>query len=208
MKPQTKICKICFKDIKTNNIFTFFDKNLLFCKECLDKLTPIFKFFFIDSVKCLALYEYDENVQGLLYQIKGCYDIELAPIFLYKYRIELSIYFSGYTIVPIPSWKDDDNIRGFNHVEAIFEPLKLKMIKCLFKTQKYKQSDQSKNNRTGIANILKMSQIDNTNKLKILLVDDVHTTGNTLKAAIKLLKDHGVKKIRVLVIAKTKDISA
>jgi len=109
--------------------------------------------------------------------------------------------------VPIPSWIDDDNLRGFNHVVEIFKSLKLKMNFPLTKACKYKQSDQRKENRKDIINILKMSHVDNLSKIKILLVDDVHTTGNTLKAAIKLLRDAGAKKIKVLVIAKTKELS-
>lgn len=171
----------------------------------MDTLTPEFKEFKEDNIKCLAIYKYDETVQGYLYQIKGCYDIELAPIFLCRYYRELSIYYSGWTIVYIPSWIDDDRIREFNHVEEIFSSLKLKKLKCLYKTQKYKQSDQKKENRKDIINILKMSHVENIKNKKILLVDDVYTTGSTIRAAIKLLKDAGVKKIQALLIAKVED---
>ena len=146
-KSQTRICKICFKEIKNNNLFNIFDNNPLFCNDCLSKLVPIFYHFKEDKIDCLALYKYDELVQSYLYQIKGCYDIELSPIFLSRYYRELSIYFSGYTIVPVPSWRDDDEIREFNHVEEIYKCLKLPIKKCLYKCEKYKQSDQNKDGR-------------------------------------------------------------
>lgn len=205
LKPPTKTCKICFKEIKDNNLFTLFDKYQLFCKNCLDSLKPTFCEFKEDKVRCLSIYSYDENVQNYLYQIKGCYDIELAPLFLYRYKTVLSLKYMGWTMVPIPSWIDDDKVREFNHVEEIFKPLKLKMIRCLSKTQKYKQSDQSKEHRKDIMNVLKMSHIENISKIKLLLVDDVYTTGNTIRAAIQLLKEAGAKKIQVLVMAKVEE---
>jgi len=201
----TKMCKICFKEIKDNNILSLFDKNQLFCKECLDKLQPIFLTFKEDNIRYLTLYNYDETVQSILYQIKGCFDVELAPIFLYRYKRELSLFYWGWIIVPIPSWIEDDKQREFNHVEEIFRPLNLKWEKCLFKSQKYKQSDQNKENRKDIINILKMSHIDNVRNRKILLVDDVYTTGNTIRSAVALLKSAGAKKIQVLVIAKVEE---
>lgn len=183
-------------------MFNIFNKEAIFCNDCISKLHPIFYLFKEEKVECLALYKYDELVQSYLYQIKGCYDIELAPVFLSRYFRELSIYYSGYSIVPIPSWKDDDEIREFNHVEEIYRNLKLPMIKCLYKCEKYKQSDQNKEGRKQISNIIKMSHTDNISKKHILLVDDVYTTGNTIRTCINLLKNAGVIKIKVLLIAK------
>ena len=51
----------------------------------------------------------------------------------------------------------------------------------------------------------KDGSFDETKKITnkpVLLVDDVCTTGSTLKACIRLLKQHGVKKIQVLVMSK------
>lgn len=200
--PQTRICKICFKEIKSNNLYDIFNKKSIFCNDCLSKLQPIFFYFKEDNVDCLALYKYDELVQSYLYQIKGCYDIELAPIFISRYYRELSIYFSGFTIVYVPSWKEDDEVREFNHVEEIYKSLKLPEIKCLYKCEKYKQSDQNKEGRKQVTNIIKMSHTENITKKRILLVDDVYTTGNTIRTCISLLKNAGVKKIKVLLIAK------
>ena len=150
-----KTCKICFKTIKPNNLFNISCKNYCFCNDCINELNPKFDIFKEGKYKCLAIYDYDEKVKEYLYQIKGCYDIELAPLFLCRYYRELSIYYSGYIVVPISSWKDDDEIREFNHVVEIFKPLNLKMVNCLYKATKYKQSDQHKEDRKQIKNILK-----------------------------------------------------
>ena len=161
----------------------------------------VFKFKHHD-VTCFSLYKYDENMKEFIYQLKGCYDIELGEIFLNSIIKELRLFFKGYTIVPIPSNECDDEIREFNHVEQIFSYLKLPMLKILYKKEKYKQSDQKKTDRSNIKNILKLSTLSNLKNQKILIVDDIFTTGSTLGVAIDLIKQLKPKDIKCLVVAK------
>ena len=157
----------------------------------------------IGNIKGYHIYDYDEEIQGKLYQLKGCFDIELAGIFLDYFRPFLFLKFFGYVMVPAPSAKEADEERGFNHVEEIFKPLKLKMLSIIHKTKNVKQSDLNAEERKKIKDNLAIDDVDLSNK-KILLVDDVYTTGSTMQAAIKLLEELHPKKIKVLVISKTK----
>ena len=158
----------------------------------------------IGNIVGYHIYDYDEEVQGKLYQLKGCFDIELAGIFLDYLRIYLSIKYFGYIMVPAPSSKEADEERGFNHVIEIFKPLKLKMINCIHKISNVKQSDLSAEERKNIKNHLVIDDVDFSNK-KIMIVDDVYTTGSTVKAMIELIKSKNPKKIKALVMSKTKD---
>ena len=144
-------------------------------------------------------------MQELLYQFKGCRDYELRTVFLEYYLSYLNCKFNGYEIVPAPSSKKSDEERGFNHVEEMFKNLKLKMNKCIHKTKQRKQADLTTKEREKIGEYLVIDDVDLKHK-KVLLVDDVYTTGSTIKSMIKLVKEKGAKKIKVLLMSKTIDL--
>ena len=175
------------------------------CHDCFLELDPVLKRFYVDDIECFHIYFYNQKVQELLYQFKGCSDYELRTTFLEYYATYLNIKFNGYTIVPAPSHKESDEERGFNHVEEMFKILKLKMIKCIHKTGKVKQADLTTKEREKIGKHLTIDDIDLSDK-KILLVDDVFTTGSTIKSMIKLVQEKGAKKVKVLVMSKTIDL--
>ena len=131
------------------------------------------------------MYDYDDLIQSTLYQFKGCFDIELSGVFLDYFRWYLHFKYLDYVIVPAPSSKENDSERGFNHVIEIFKHLRLK--------------------RKNIKDILAIKNVNLTNK-KILIVDDVCTTGSTIKAMIELVKSKHPKTIKVLVMSKTIDL--
>ena len=180
-------------------------KDAKICHKCFLKFKPQINKFNIGKVKGLYLYNYDEQVQNTLYQFKGCFDYELAGVFFDYFRLYLFLKYFGYVMVPAPSAKEADEERGFNHVVEMFKSVKLKMNCCVHKTTNVKQSDLSAKERENIKNNLKIDDVDFSKK-KVLIVDDVYTTGSTVRAMIDLVKSKNPKKIKVLVMSKTKDI--
>ena len=162
------------------------------------------KRFAVDNILGYFIYDYDEQIQNTLYQFKGCYDFELAGVFFDYVRLYLRLKFLGYTLVPAPSAKEADEERGFNHVIEMFKPLKLKINQCIHKTTSVKQSDLTAEQRKEIKNNLTIDDVDFSKK-KILIVDDVFTTGSTVRAMIDLVQSKKPKRIKVLVMSKTKD---
>lgn len=175
------------------------------CHKCFEQFNPVLRRFRVQNIDGMHIFYYDEVVKEKLYQLKGCFDYELAPVFLEYFLPYLKIRYFGYFIVPAPSFISADEERGFNHVEEIFKPLGLRMIKCIHKTQAIKQADLSSDERKNIKNHLTIDDIDLSNK-KILIVDDVFTTGSTVNAMIDLINTKHPKKIKILVMSKTKDI--
>ena len=169
------------------------------------KFKPKLNKFMIDDISGYYIYDYDEEVQKNLYQFKGCFDYELAGVFLDYFRVYLFLKYFGYVLVPAPSAADADKERGFNHVVEIFKTLHLKMNCCIHKTTNTKQSDLSAEERKKIKDNLIIDDVSFYKK-KVLIVDDVYTTGSTVKAMIDLVKSKNPKKIKVLVMSKTKDL--
>ena len=151
----------------------------------------------------VVIYKYDSTIKTYLYQFKGCFDYELYPVFLFRFKFMLHFMYRDYYIVPAPSYKEDDEKRGFNHVEMIYSVLNLKILKLFIKTEHHKQTDCTRNERSEIYKYMKVNSNVDVKGKKILLVDDVFTTGSTMKSMIKLLKQLKPSKIKILVLSKT-----
>ena len=203
LREEPRFCKICFNQIKDNSLHSLVMKNNQLCEECFAKFEPKFINFKLDGIKGLAIYEYDQTIKELLFKFKGCYDIELKDVFLDRYINYLRLKYYGFEMVPIPSYYLDDQTRGFNHVKNIFNRLKLPMLKIIKKTKKEKQANKNKKEREQVIKILEAEGLEKVRNKKILLVDDVMTTGSSLRAALSLIKPGKPKKIEILVMAKT-----
>ena len=129
----------------------------------------------------------------------------MKDVFLNLFIKELKISYIGYKIVPIPSYIKDDETRGFNHVVEVFKHMDLDIYQIIEKTKHFKQAEKNAKERQSISKYLRLSNIKTLAKDKILIVDDIYTTGATMKSAIKLIEKLNPKEIRVLVLAKTKN---
>ena len=201
--PRTNICKICFENIEDSSLHSLLSDNTCICHKCFNKFQPKFHKFKVDGYKALALFDYDDEVKEKLYQFKGCFDYELGQVFLNYFLPYLKLKYLGYYLVPAPSHFSHDKARGFNHVEVIFSSLKMKMIKCIHKTSDVKQSDLNAKERQNIHKHLIIENGEQIRDKKILIVDDVFTTGSTIKSMIKLIEKYKPKKIQILLLSKT-----
>ena len=197
-----KHCKICFEPIHDYSLFSFLNKNNIICEECFSKFNARFIHFNIGSIKGLSIYEYDETIKDLIFKFKGCYDIELKDVFLTRYLWYLKLIYKGYYALPIPSYYMDDERRGFNHVVEIFSGSNLEMLKIIKKTKNHKQAKQKRKERLSTKKNFELIDGHKITGKKILIVDDVYTTGSSVQAIIKLIKPYNPRKISVLVIAK------
>ena len=187
-------------EIRRNGIHSIiFNTNI--CQTCFIKMNRKPYKRKMDGVSITSYFPYEDEIISLIYTFKGCNDIALAQCFLSYDSFYLKIKYKGYYIVPIPSYIDHDLQRGFNHVEEMFRCLNLPYLKILKKTKDFKQSSLKRKEReSAVLNIIRTSDELLTEK-KILIVDDILTTGSTIKRSIKLIKELKPKCIKVVTIA-------
>ena len=113
------------------------------------------------------------------------------------------------TIVPVPISKKRFKLRGYNQsvlvAKEISKIINMKIeTKCLVKTKNV--IEQSKlNKEERIRNVEGVYELANESKLykkRILLIDDIYTTGSTVNECSRILKKAKPKSIGVFTLAK------
>lgn len=206
--PQT--CGICGK----------LDSNSL-CKKCEINLKKQSENQIINKERELK----DKYFSELMYIFK--YEGQIRKLILdYKFNDKAYIYLtfvnfllknkkifenikSYDTIIPVPISKKRLKIRGYNQslliAKKIAEQTNLELVNnCLIKTkniieQSKLNKEERKQNIQGVYKLENKKLIENK---KILLIDDIYTTGSTVNECSKMLMNGKPDKIGVLVLAK------
>lgn len=162
--------------------------------------------------KHLYIFQYQGRIRKLIIDYKfkeKPYLYKTIVNFLLKNEkfFEILEYYD--TIVPVPISKKRRKERGYNQSELIAKELAKNLEieynnKSLIKAKDIiEQSKLSKEEREK--NIQGVYELKNSKILKykkILLIDDVYTTGSTVNECCKILNSANIKKIDVLTLAK------
>jgi competence protein ComFC len=146
-----------------------------------------------------SLFTYNDFAQEVIARFKFRGDYVLAHAFapLIKNKLQ-SLTFDA--IVPIPLSEERLYDRGFNQSEALIGTCQLEPAHLLSRTHTEKQSKKSRSERIHLSQVFQV-QGEATAK-HILLIDDIYTTGSTLRHAAKQLKEAGAKTITSLTLAR------
>ncbi len=100
-------------------------------------------------------------------------------------------------LVPIPLSKERMHERGFNQAKVLAEFLPRPCEDILTRVDSEKQSKKSREERIYTANPFNLTKIVNK---PVILVDDIYTTGTTLRHAGTILKAHGCPEVYALTL--------
>ncbi len=198
------VCGICGK----------IEKNGL-CKECKKKLKineRVYSDIGKNFEKHISIFDYDGEIRHniLLYKFKDkSYMYKtFAEIILNSKKI-CDILQTYDIIISVPVHKKRKMNRGYDQSELIAKEI-AKNIKTLeykkaLKKIKNNQMQSSLNKNMRLQNVQDAYEAVNKEIIKnkkIILFDDIYTTGSTVNECSKVLKENGAKEILVLSLAR------
>ncbi|MBD1381389.1 ComF family protein [Metabacillus arenae] len=158
-----------------------------------------------DTLVCnRSTYEYNDFMKEVLAAFKYRGDAELVYVFKYAFENTFKKYFQeNDMIVPIPSSKERLYERGFNQAKLLAECLDLSIYEPITRLHHEKQSKKSRQERIQTKNVFQMTSPSAISNQNILLIDDLYTTGTTLRHAAKILLEHGAKSVSSLTLIRS-----
>lgn len=145
-------------------------------------------------------------LKTLVYDYKLLPERHIAKTLASLLNETLPILPNGTVITSIPTIPNHIRQRGFGHTELIAKLFarkrRLTYRQLLIRTDNAVQHGLKARERKKAAE--KTFAVKNTSDKpsEILLIDDIYTTGSTVNAAAKQLKDSGIKRINLAIIAR------
>lgn len=149
----------------------------------------------------ISLYKYNDFLKDLIAKFKYRGDYAIAQVFANDIKTEITIRHYDF-IVPIPLSDERLQERGFNQSEALIKVAGFYAEQLLTRVHSEKQSKKSRKERIELARVFECSQNKNIKDKHILLVDDIYTTGSTIRHAAETLIQAGASKIYSLTVAR------
>ncbi|MDQ0156932.1 ComF family protein [Robertmurraya andreesenii] len=193
---QGETCQICCRPLeKLDPQYIHGD----LCYDCLRwEEDPEWKGFLRKND---SLYLYNDFLKELISQYKFRGDYILAKAFSRKINEKLRRIEYDY-IVPIPLSTKRQFERGFNQSEALIREAGLSPAYLLQRTHSEKQSKKSRSERIHIPQVFELKAESGIKDKKILLIDDIYTTGSTLRHAAKIMMQAGAKSVMSFTLAR------
>jgi competence protein ComFC len=195
--PRENYCIIC----KEEDCFGI-------CESCIKSIKTISDLY---QDKIISYGYYGGVLKELILKFKYKNNFTAGDIlteFLEEYIIN-NLNYKEYIVTYIPLSKKSKKIRGFNQCEYIAKKiardLSIEVLEILIKQRETKEQKTLKKDERheNIKDAFKLKNEINLENCRIILIDDVTTTGATLGEAYKLLKKYNAKDIKLLTLAKS-----
>jgi len=172
------------------------------CTECYDKLTtlPVGINRIINGVNILCAGNYSKDLQKLIRGLKYHKQRDLAfyqAKFMYEYWKKFN-FNEDYQVVPVPLHEKRKKKRKYNHMELVAKEFcnltgydynfdLIKRVKDTKPQYKLTRKERTEN----LHKAFKINTEKSLNK-KVLIIDDICTTGSTFEEMINELKANGI----------------
>lgn len=172
-----------------------------FCGECLRKKH--------EYIQGMALYDYGSMADSL-FRFKYAGRQEYADFYgrqLYERRGAWLAALKPDALVPVPIHSSRKRKRGYNQAELIARalsrrsgiPVNAKLV-CRVKKTLPQKNLSERERQNNLKKAFKIRQND-VKLSTIVIIDDIYTTGSTIDAVSRALKDAGVQKVYYMALA-------
>lgn len=170
------------------------------CNDCLCWEVDLEWGGFLD--KNISIFHYNEFLKETIARFKFRGDYVIAKAFAEPIKMAFSQQQLPNLLVPIPLSDERFYERGFNQAEALLIESGLTPAHLLTRIHTEKQSKKSRTERIHVPQVFQISHDISLERQMVTLIDDIYTTGSTLRHAAKLLKGAGAERIESLTLAR------
>jgi competence protein ComFC len=176
-------CRLCSRPMEENGI----------CPDCEGWGESAF-------VSNQSLYLYNEAMQSIIARFKYRGDYVLASIFAEDVRRAVSLAACDIICaVPLPPSRLAE--RRFNQSEALIEAAGLTHVPLISRSESEKQAKKSRIERVNAAQTF--YPIGDADGKSVLVIDDIYTTGATIRLIAEALVEAGASAIKSVTIARS-----
>ena len=220
-------CKICMhsieKDTTWSTLFDFRERTLCpscneqletiqepTCEKCMkqteEKLCSDCKFWEqywgkdpLD--RNVSVYTYNEYMKETMARFKYRGDYEIVHAWKDSFQQTFKEHFPKEShLLPVPLAESRFHERGFNQAEAVANLVDQPLFAGMIRIGQEKQSKKSKWERLLASNPFELTETPPEN---IVIIDDLFTTGSTVRFAAQLMKKAGAKRVSSLTLVRS-----
>lgn len=147
-----------------------------------------------------SLYTYNDWAKEILARYKFRGDAVLSEIFHKEIRQLYKHFPQSCRVIPVPLSAERQYERGFNQAELLAACLTYTKSTLITRVHTEKQSKKTREERLKAQSPFLLASHIRLDDENILLIDDVYTTGTTLRQIGKLLREQGAAAVYTLTV--------
>lgn len=194
------VCLSCCQPFTPSPIREILEGTPRLCDECLSKIVIKLEERNTFGFKTLFLSSYDGIYKTWLMNFKEYSDVVLAPCFLTTFLPLIRLRFPGRLFIPLPSSPDRVKKRGFAHLDLMLSASHLPYQACLLKGNQEEQKWLSGSKRNAPKAISVAPGSASLAGKRVVLFDDVFTSGATLKSSYDAILSLHPKQVEGLIL--------